>query len=367
MSVLNIESLSVPEPIRRKLLEISQSIVIEREARKGSTGWLFFGMNLLSRAQVAVKFYYWAGDHTYHAEPRHLASLNSENITPVLDAAFVDDDYAFFVTPYYPDGDLEDEIRSGEKGNRRAVGLARDLLNGLSHMHAERLLHRDLKPQNILLSETLHGVIGDFGSVKRMPDDSESVPGSGHSLIYRPPEVVASGEYGFAGDIYQVGVVLYELLGGALPYEETAWLAPTQLGKYHKIADPIDRQLYATKIILKHIKGGRIVNTATLPPWVCDQLKRVVSKACNANPGSRFQSCSEFLASLGRVSSHVHDWRVENGCPTRYNGVIYRVVRDANTGSYRVQKRRTGNWRNDNTITGGSLADLVASIEAKCR
>jgi len=87
--------------------------------------------------------------------------------------------------------------------------LTRDILSGLSFLHANKLLHRDLKPQNILLADSGSAVIGDFGSVKRLPDGHQTVPGSGHSIIYCPPESASSGTYGISGDIYQVGVTMF--------------------------------------------------------------------------------------------------------------------------------------------------------------
>jgi len=365
MPLLNIDALRVQEPVRDKLLQLSASIDFDRHAPKGANGEVFFGVNRVTRQRVAVKFYYWAGDHAYHAEPRHLASLNSENVTVVMDAAFVDENWAYFITPYFENGDLEDEISSGVGGNLRAVDLTRDILNGLSHLHAEKLVHRDLKPQNIFLSDGGGAVIGDFGSVKRIPQGHHDVPGSGHSLIYRPPESVVSDAYRTVGDIYQVGIVMYQLLGGALPYDETAWLTPKQLEHYHGLPDVVDQQIYATNIIKTTIARGQVLSLGSLPPWVCKELRRTVTKACHPNPANRFQSCSEFLGRIGRVRASVHDWRIEDGCPTRHNGATYKIVRRGD--SYCVQKRRGADWRNDNSLTSANLAELVAAIDARCR
>ena len=78
-------------------------------------------------------------------------------------------------------------------------------------------------------------LIGDFGSVKKIPEDTSTVPGSGHSLIYTPPESITSGKYGIPGDIYQIGMVLYQTLGGHLPYEESVWLNSRELKKYREM------------------------------------------------------------------------------------------------------------------------------------
>lgn len=367
MSPLNLEVVKVPDSVRDKLRQLAESTEFEKQSLKGANGYLFFGTNLVHGLRVAVKFYFWAGDHAYHAEPQRLAQIDSRNITRILDAAYVDEEWAYFVTPYFEAGDLDDEIGRGTFGNLRAVNLTRDLLNGLSYLHAERLLHRDLKPQNIFVSDEGSAVIGDFGSVKRVPDGHTGVPGSGHSVLYRPPESVSTGVYGKPGDLYQVGMVLYQLLGGALPYEETAWLSERQLDHYLGLADYRDRSIYATDILKRRIAGGRIADTSTLPPWVCDSMKRIVSKACHVDPAHRFKSCAEFLGKIGEAMRSVCDWQIEDGCPVRRNGVSYRISGSDLAGGFHVQKTRAASWRNDNTIVAQDLAGIVAEIDARCR
>lgn len=365
MPKLNLDNISVPTAIKSKLKDLSKSIAFDKQSRKGGNGWLFFGTNQVHSQRVAVKFYDWGGDPKFHAEPKHLSTLNSDNIIFVMDAAFVDTDYAYFVTPFHARGDLDDELERGIIENLRAVAMTRDVLSGLSHLHAANLLHRDLKPQNLLLSDDDHAIIGDFGSVKHLPDGQTTVPGSGHSLIYRPPESVQTEVYGVAGDIYQVGVLLYQLLGGYLPYEESLWLNSQQLKKYRTISDPIDRQIFANDVIKSLIERGKIINISSLPPWVCTQLRRTISKACNIDPTKRFGSCSEFLAKMNSIRPNIRDWRVEEGCPTRHGKNIYRIIYDSRNGIYRVQKRGTGQWRFDNSFNGTSVKEIVKEIESE--
>lgn len=368
MTTLNIDTLAIPPAVKKKLKELSTSISFDKQSRKGTNGWLFFGTNLLHGQRVAVKFYDWSGGPGCHAEPRHLASLNTCNVISVMDASFVDTNYAYFVTPFFEQGDLDDELSQGIYTNLRAVNFTRDILCGLSHLHEKNLLHRDLKPQNIFVSDDDHAVIGDFGSVKHMPAGHRTVPGSGHSLIYRPPESVDTDIYGITGDLYQVGMVLYQLLGGALPYEETAWLKAFQLKKYRETSDTTEKNIFATGIIKQRISRGQIIDLDSLPPWVCTQLRRTISKACNVNPISRYQSCAEFLAQIATIRSAIHDWRIEDGHPTRHNGMSYRIITDTETNKVSVQKRGTGKWRKDKSFSGMSVVKLVKEIEARsCR
>jgi serine/threonine protein kinase len=362
-SNFNFYVLDVPESIREKLIELSTNIEITKRSRKGSNGWLFFGRNRIHKQKVALKFYDWGSEAKYHTEPKNLAAINSVNVINILDASFVDDEYAYFLTPYYKKGDLDAEICNGIRGNIRAVSVCRDILSGLSHLHAQNLLHRDLKAQNILISNDDKAIIGDFGSVKKIPEGDNAVPGSGHSLIYTPPESILSGLYGIAGDIYQVGVVLFQLLGGKFPYEESLWLNKSDLKKYRRIQDEIDRQIFATECIKKKIKRGQIIDLATLPPWICVPLRRTISRACNTNPEKRYQSCSEFLARLNQIRKQIHDWKIEDGCIVKEGACKYRILFDDKKSQYYVQKDKGSGWRKDNSIQGEELQNIVCKVE----
>ncbi|MBN1497537.1 MAG: protein kinase, partial [Spirochaetes bacterium] len=264
MNNFNIDLSTAPLPIKNKLKELNSAITFHKQSNSGSNGWLFFGINNIHSQKVAIKFYDWSSSSDYHAEPKYLASISADNVIPILDAAYVDNDYAYFITPYMEKGDLDSEISTGVRGNCRAIFLARDLLIGLSHLHSKNLLHRDLKPQNIFISDDNKAIIGDFGSVKKIPDDQTNVPGSGHSLIYRPPESVNNSLYGITGDIYQVGIILFQLLGGYFPYGEASWLSPIELKRYREIQDSIDRQIYANDCIKRRISKGKIIDIKSL-------------------------------------------------------------------------------------------------------
>ncbi len=364
ISNFSYEILDVPSPIRDKLVEISKDIEITKRSRSGACGWLFFGKNKIHGQNVAIKFYDWGGEAKYHIEPKHLASIESNNVIKILDASHVNDDYAYFLTSYCSNGDLDKEILNGIRGNKRAVSVTRDILLGLSFLHSKNLLHRDLKAENILIDDDDKAIIGDFGSVKKIPEGQSSIPGSGHSLIYTPPESISTGEYGIPGDIYQVGVVLFQLLGGYLPYDDPSWLNPREIKKYRLITDEIERQIFAKECIKNKIEKGNVVDLSTLPPWVCKPLRLTVSKACNIKPEKRYQSSSEFLARLNSISKKVNDWTIENGYPIRNcSNCRYRVIYNRKKQSYFVEKEKNAGWRKDNSFKGTSLNELIKEIE----
>jgi eukaryotic-like serine/threonine-protein kinase len=363
MTTLYIEGSNAPLEVKKSLIELSKSIQFHREDSKAANGYVFFGTNRVTGVQITLKYYYWGGKAEYHAEPRQLAQLDAENVLKIHDAGLIDAKWAYFVTPTCTGGDLDQVLESQPLGTRLALDYAYQVLSGLSHLHAARYLHRDIKPANIYLTQAGTIVIGDFGSVKRLPETQSTIPASSHSLIYRPPETIVTNSFGHSGDIYQCGLVLYQLLGGSLPYDEVAWLGKRELGQIDTLATPLDREDFIDRCIKAKIVSGRAVDPSTLPPWVPKQIRRIINKACHVDPAQRFQTASAFMAKLHEVRPNTPDWQVVDGCPTLIATPSYRVASTA--AGYIVQKSAGGGWRNDRTVVGNSLEELVDAVAKK--
>lgn len=360
--MLTIDISTLPRAIRDSILELSKDITFEKSPPKGANGYVFLGKNNVSGQPVAIKYYYWGGDKKYHAEPRQLAEINSKYVIKILHAGTIADGYAFFMTPVFSLGDMDDLLSCGLPGNIRAIQLVSNVLDGLSHLHAPGYIHRDLKPQNILIGDSGEAVIGDFGSVKKLASGGSGIPGSGHSLLYTPPESFDGGLYTKFGDIYQVGILLYQLLGGFLPYDGLKWLNKTELAEHDRIADSVDRSIYVDSVLKRRIKKSAILNLLTLPPWVCVPLRRIINSACNLDASRRFGSASDFLSKLHSIKSRVLDWQVEDGIPTLYSKTSFRLVPDDASQQYTVEKKASSGWRRANTFGKKSLKEQVEAI-----
>lgn len=362
MTKLYIAQSNAPSEIKKALHELSKNIEFTREDAKAANGFVFFGKNRITELEVAVKFYYWGGKAEYHAEPKQLSTLNSPNVLSIHDAALIDSKWAYFITPNCPKGDLDELLESTNIGNRAALDFTYQILSGLSHLHAQRLLHRDLKPSNVYLTDDNIAVIGDFGSVKKLPDGKLSIPASSHSLLYRPPETINKNSYGVSGDIYQAGIILFQLLGGILPYEPRAWLSPREFSHYESLILDADKSNFVDQCIKVKITNGKLLDLNTLPNWVPDNLKRIVKKSCHIDESKRFTTASAFMAKLHDIRLSVLDWRIEDGLPILVGGTSYRIIED---GVFRVQKRNGANWRNDNTFIGVTVDTLVQEISTR--
>ena len=316
------------------------------------------------QTKVTVKFYYWGGDPRFHAEPTALAALAGQNILPVQSAGLLDGEWAYFVTPFCQSGDLDDLLDSSSIGNIEAIDRTCQILSGVGVLHEQRYVHRDLKPANIYVGGNSESIIGDFGSIKLVPEGQESIPASSHAVLYRPPESVETNSYGFVGDIYQCGMVLFQLLGGPLPYDETSWLSRSERKTYNELSNEADRSIYADQCIKAKIIRGKIVDASKLPPWVPEVLKRTVRKATHIDPERRFRSISAFHAHLNNNRSRVPDWRITDGDPHLRSQPQFKVCEE--NGEYFAVKSRTGEqWRHDNSFNGNNIYELVQEISAR--
>jgi len=364
MSEILIDNVNAPHNIKAQLIALSKDIKFTREVTKGGNGYLFFGENRILKNEIAVKFYYWGGDAKYHAEPSTLAAIEAPNILQVKNAGLLDGEWAYFVTPRCLNGDLDDVLEKTEYGNLQAVEHTRQILSGVTHLHQRRYLHRDLKPSNIYVGEDGTSIIGDFGSIKFIPEGLNSIPASSHAVLYRPPESINSNSYGFGGDIYQCGMILYQLLGGYLPYEEMAWLNRAEKLEHDRQTSRADKSIFIDACIRNKIQRGRILDISSLPSWVPDNLRRIIRKATHIDPAKRYLSASAFHTYLNNIKSKIPDWSVVKGQPVLRGATSYRIC--SHDGGLYIQKSKNGvDWRRDNSITGDSISEIVEKIEAK--
>ena len=327
---------------------------------KGGNGFVLIGTNKILHRKVVVKFYYW-GDGA-HAEPKTLSELAHDHVLKVYDAASINEEDAYFVTPYCEGGDLDDTMSNGTIDVRRAVDIILDVASGVSFIHGKGYIHRDLKPSNIFCCESGRFVIGDFGSVVSVGVHGYAQTGSRHSLLYRTPEEADSGRAYQRGDIYQLGLVLYQLLGSHLPYNETDWLSPKEMAEYSKRIAP-ENQLYANAIIESKIKNGKLIDLKSIPPWCPKNLVSVVRKCCQLEPKDRFESVAALIGRLNNIRKSLADWRFEPDPVLYRKKARYRLI-ELPVG-YGVEKMVNGafSWRRERALKPVSLLEAVRMTE----
>lgn len=298
---------ALPEAVENALSELSDHYEDFERNERGANGYLYFAKNKITNASVAIKFYAGEQGEARHDEPRQLCLIKSRNVLPILDARSVSEEWGYFATPRCFGGDLDDLLAT-QPSVHEALDVALGICNGLSAIHALRMLHRDLKPGNIVMQAGTPQ-IADFGSVRMMGDGENHVTASRHSILYRPPESFATGRYTAKGDIYQIGVALYQLLGGHLPYEGNEYLSPKELKQLASIADPVDRSIFVDSVIRNRAEAGSLLNHRSLPPWVTGVAKRTLRDMTSPDPKNRCSSVADVAAALTQLRAATANWR----------------------------------------------------------
>lgn len=353
------EIAALPPNLQPTAARLGESITFSDSIEKGANGHVLIGHHKLLDRMVVVKFYYW-GDGV-HIEPAMLARLESAHVLKVDHAEAIDDDDAFFITRYCAAGDLDDELATRALGPVEAIDALLQFGAGVSYLHGEGYVHRDLKPSNLFVTDDGSRVIGDFGSVVQNGEEDFANSLSKHSIIYRPPEDFLGNRFYRQGDIYQLGMVLYQLLGGVLPYEIQNWLTPQQI-VHGATLDKFDRQVFYDSLVEARIRKGKVLKLDSLPDYVPNSLKRVIRKACHLNKDRRYPTAADFLATLNNLRRGVFDWRIGDSILTLQDGNrTYRIV--PFSGQFHVEKQIGAGWRRQRELTSDTRADAVARVE----
>jgi len=259
--------------------------VLESRAGSGAMGVVYKARHRTLNRAAAVKVL-----HKQHSsnselrirfcnEARAMSGLSHPNIVSLYD--FVDEGHTLALVMEYIDGKPLDEIIENETGPipyERALGLFRQMLEGMSYAHARGMIHRDIKPSNIMVTADDRVKILDLGLA--LAQDSKRLTQVGAkmgTMFYMALELLTGPNHSVQSDIYALAMTLYEMLSGAMPLdnpESSDFMIMNQIMK-EELPDP--REYYP------HI-----------PTWLVNLLKRSLSK----DPAKRYSSCDDMLVEL---------------------------------------------------------------------
>ena len=248
----------------------------------GGFGTVFLAKDSWIDKKVAIKVpHRQTGDFDeLLQEPRLLAALDHQNIVGIVTAERVDG--VFFIVMEYVKGESLEAVLDREKSLDvpRAVAYVVQILSGVEHAHRAAILHRDLRPANVLVSESGIVKVADFGT-SRFLEKSHATTVIG-SPPYMAPEQF-QGRAVLASDLYSVGVILYQMLTGTLPYFSPN---PAQ----------IERMVAQGRCTPPRIRNSQI------PREVSD----IVMKALATDTSERYQRASELLDDLATAADIDH-------------------------------------------------------------
>jgi hypothetical protein len=154
----------------------------------------------------------------FKIEARAMAKLNHTNIVGVYDFGITAGGHLYLVMEWIEGRSLHDLIHKGSLSLRKATNLAMQLCEALTFAHEHQIIHRDIKPGNIMVNDSDHVKVADFGLARPVSDEAEQENPFG-TPDYAAPEIRGGSVVDHRVDIYAAGVVLYEMLTGTIPGE----------------------------------------------------------------------------------------------------------------------------------------------------
>jgi serine/threonine-protein kinase len=268
--------------------EILGDFQIETVLGQGSMACVYEAQQVSLRRKVALKVLeegiFTPGENIkrFIREAEALAILEHPNIVPVY-AAGAQTPYYYFAMRLIRGGTLQDAM---QKGIKRADALqwASDVCRGLAFAHAAGVVHRDLKPTNVLIHDGV-ALLSDFGLARLR--DASTVTQMGHIIgtpLYMSPEQTAGEQAGPAADCFALGVILYELLTGRHPFVVAENRHAPRAERYTQL--------------FRRIQRAEFVPPSHVAPDVSPLLEKMILRAMAPKPEDRFPDATAMLLAL---------------------------------------------------------------------
>ena len=263
---------------------------IVREMGRGGMAVVYRAMDTMLERNVAVKMILSETDNKekaekllkrFNREAKILASLSHPNIVKVLDYG------EYESTPYLVMEFISGGALKSKMGRpipyAEAAALLIPIARALQHAHQQKIVHRDVKPENILINDSEQPMLSDFGILKLVDvEESHGLTGTGKIVgtpAYMSPEQIRGREVDGRSDMYALGVVFFEMITGRRPYNANT---PIELSMQH-LHDPIPK----AKQFIRDLPA---------------EVDQVITKAIAKNPEDRYPTMGAFAQALEKLS-----------------------------------------------------------------
>ncbi|MBV9055014.1 MAG: Stk1 family PASTA domain-containing Ser/Thr kinase [Candidatus Eremiobacteraeota bacterium] len=276
---------------------------LDRKLGEGGMATVFCGTDILLRRRVAIKVLreQYAADEEFvrrfYQEAESAAKLSHPNIVNTYDVGRQGDTY--FIVMELVDGASLGEIiaADGRLPEPVAIDYAAQIASGLAYAHRQGLLHRDIKPANILVTRDDVVKLSDFGIARAVSQQTMALTKPGlvmGSVYYISPEQAQEHEVHETADLYSLGVVLFQMLTGKLPYTGES---PVTVALKH-IGDPVP-----------------VIDVET--SGISPALAAIVNKLLQKKPEHRFASASDLATALreARERPAIAGYRIADDAP----------------------------------------------------
>ncbi|MBE3101287.1 MAG: Stk1 family PASTA domain-containing Ser/Thr kinase, partial [Firmicutes bacterium] len=216
----------------------------------------------------------------FKRESQSVASLSHQNIVNIYDVG-QEDDIHYIVMEYIDGKTLKEYIHDkGRLDNEEAVRICIQICAALNHAHKNNIVHRDIKPQNILINQEGLVKVADFGIARAITSATVTMAGANviGSVHYFSPEQARGGIVDKKSDIYSLGIVLYEMVTGVVPFEGDS----------------------AISVALKHIQE-KVTPPGEINPDIPQSIQNIIEKAIEKDLDNRYHDAAEMMADLKRA------------------------------------------------------------------
>ena len=226
----------------------------------------------------------------YFSEARTLYKSNHPNVVQVSYAC-EDDEKIYVASPFYKNGSLKRVMSDRFLSTREIIRYSVHVLNGLHNVHSKGLIHFDIKPDNVLISNRDEALLADFGLTKMVNHDGLAEQPKLYIKQF-PPEVFSNDDqvYDNRFDIYQIGLTMYRMCVGDYCFDN-------QFSKYDEW-EPFGRAVIS----------GKFPDRKAYPLHIPKKLQRVINKCLNPNLDSRYESAIEVVNALADIDGAILHW-----------------------------------------------------------
>lgn len=228
----------------------------------------------------------------YFSEARILYKHTHPNIVQVHYAA-EDENNIYIAMPFYKKGTIAKLLSEKNLSSREIIRYAIQFIGGLHHIHTNKLMHFDIKPNNIMISNRNEAMLSDFGLAKYVNNESLKVKPDQVYRHHTPPELFSRGKDGFnyTYDIYQTGLTLYRMAIGSQKYTE-------ELNNFKSVTE-----------FQESIKQGKFPQKK-YPAHIPNKLRKIINKCLKVKPEERYQSALDILNALSNIKDDgTLDWK----------------------------------------------------------
>ncbi len=283
----------------------------------------------------------------FRREAKAIAKLEHLHILPLF-AYGEDDGVAYLAMRYLPAGTLSSYIKQrGQMPLAEAARILNQVASALDHAHANGVLHRDIKPSNILIDKDANAYLTDFG-IARMVEGTFDLTGDsilGTPQYMSPEQCQGRKDLSPASDQYSLGVVLYEMVTGRVPFQAETPLA----------------------VILMQINGSELPPPTTLRPDLPETAEMVIFKALARNPADRYPSCEALARAFTQAIGDQSSVATRSAAPSHTTfqpSTVTKAAQSTDDDRTVVEAPKAAGSRLSPTLIGGIIAAVIIIILA---